>query len=72
MANLTPRARIAYGRDMTFRLYNPATKKFLHLSGAGETKGTDYAWLGYRYQAMTLIQRAAVRGGPFPFEVVDA
>jgi hypothetical protein len=28
------------------RAFNPETKKYLHLSGTGETEGTVYAWRG--------------------------
>lgn len=51
------------------RLKNPETRRFLHLSGEGETDGETYAWLGYRHQADTLRDRAAVRGEAWPYEV---
>lgn len=49
------------------RLWNPETKCYLHLSGAGETSAPDCSWLGYAYQADNLRQRASARGEPWPY-----
>lgn len=63
--NTGPRDKRAYMR----RLYNHETRQYLHLSGKGETKGTFYAWSGTRDQALTLRERAKVRGEPFPYKL---
>ena len=50
------------------RLKNPDTGLYLHLSGVGEVKGTEWAWLGYRYQAETMRGRAVRQGVEWPYE----
>ncbi|SMP32012.1 hypothetical protein [Shimia sagamensis] len=52
------------------RLYNTETRAYLHLSGEGETKGTDYAWCGWRYQADALRTNARADGKPWPYVAV--
>lgn len=49
------------------RIYNPETRAYLHLSGAGETKGTDYAWCGTQHQAETLAAHARETGKDWPY-----
>lgn len=49
------------------RLLNPATRCYLHLSGAGETRNVNFSWIGFAYQADTLRQRAAARGEAWPY-----
>jgi len=49
------------------RLRNPATGEYLHLSGTGTTRTTAYAWLGCRYQAAVIKQRATQAGQPWPY-----
>jgi hypothetical protein len=49
------------------RLINPSTGMYLHLSGRGEVKGTEHAWLGYRYQADTMSRYAMERGEDWPY-----
>lgn len=39
------------------RLYCPARKAYLHLSGAGFVTGTAYAWSGTKREAFTLAER---------------
>jgi len=51
------------------RLWNPETRRYLHLSADMETDGTSYAWFGYRHQANALRDRAAVRGDDWPYQV---
>lgn len=52
------------------RLRCRETGQFLHLSGAGLVKGTDWAWLGTRAQAGKLRARAQWAGRDWPFRVV--
>lgn len=49
------------------RLWNPETRCYLHLSGAGETPDVNLSWIGFAYQAETLRQRAATRGEDWPY-----
>lgn len=49
------------------RLWNPETKQYLHLSGAGETPDVALSWLGYAHQADTLRTRARTRGDEWPY-----
>ncbi|GLT08032.1 hypothetical protein GCM10007928_02630 [Sulfitobacter porphyrae] len=56
--------------DVRFR--DPETGRYLHLSGAGLTTGTAYAWIGTRKQARTLKERAVARGEDWPFRAVSA
>lgn len=49
------------------RLWNPETKCYLHLSGAGETSNPDYSWLGFGCQADALRHSARQRGEPWPY-----
>lgn len=50
-----------------FRLWDPASRTYLHLSGAGTTELVDQSWLGFSYQAENLRQLAAIRGEDWPF-----
>lgn len=50
------------------RLWNPKTRCYLHLSGAGETDDVSLSWLGFAYQADTLRQRAKVRGEAWAYQ----
>lgn len=52
------------------RLRDPQTGELLHLSGQGTTTNVTWSWLGYRHQAETLRQRAAIRGEDWPFQPV--
>lgn len=49
----------AYTHAPTIRLFNEATGCYLHLSGAGETRHTQYAWCGYKRQARSLRAKAS-------------
>lgn len=51
------------------RLFNPETRQYLHLSGTGETKGTDYSWCGWRHQAARLKAAAKRDGAPWPYVI---
>ncbi|MFX4298543.1 hypothetical protein [Pseudosulfitobacter pseudonitzschiae] len=46
------------------------TNKYLHLSGAGVTNGTQYAWSGTKAQARVLRDRASGQGEDWPFKAV--
>lgn len=50
-----------------FRLWDPESRTYLHLSGKGTTASVDHSWLGFSYQAENLRQRAAIRGEDWPF-----
>ncbi len=52
------------------RLKDRVTGEYLHLSGAGVTTGTHYAWNGTKAQARALRDRAAARGEDWPFKAV--
>lgn len=52
------------------RLKNIEAKTYLHMSGRGETKNVDHAWLSYQYQADTLKERALTRGEEWPYRKV--
>lgn len=52
------------------RFRDPKTKEYLHLSGTGRTKGTDYAWIGTRVQARAIRDRALSEDQPWPFIAV--
>lgn len=54
-------------RKRLWRLWNPATRQYLHLSGLGEVKGTTYAWSGKIRQIEALEAHAAKRGEPWPY-----
>lgn len=49
------------------RLWNPETRCYLHMSGAGETRDVNFSWIGFAYQADALRQRAAIRGEGWPY-----
>ncbi|MFV1591181.1 hypothetical protein VWZ88_01275 [Phaeobacter sp. JH20_36] len=53
-----------------FRLRNPATGEFLHMSGQTPTSSTAYAWLGFRHQADELQRRALASGQDWPFVTI--
>lgn len=38
-----------------FRLYRPG-RGYLHASGRGYVRSTDFAWSGYQYQARALLR----------------
>lgn len=50
-------------RDMV-RLVNLDTGEYLHLDGVNRTADRNHSWLGFIYQAETLMERAEVRGEP--------
>lgn len=52
------------------RFRDPKTKEYLHLSGFGKTKGTDYAWIGTHAQARAIRDRALSEDQPWPFIAV--
>lgn len=54
------------------RFRDPSTKRYLHLSGSGCTRGTDYAWVGTRAQARALRDRALAENREWPFTAVKA
>ena len=49
----------AYRQQPTMRLYNPATGRWLHQSGTGETADVNYSWSGSAHQARKLRDAAA-------------
>ena len=49
------------------RLWNAQTRRYLHLSGSGETKDEAYSWLGYKYQANNLRIQTLKRGELWPY-----
>lgn len=55
----------------TIRLVNPATGKWLHLSGKGETDQLNNAWSGLGKQARALRNATKDRGDPWPFVPAD-
>lgn len=52
------------------RFKNPDTNEYLHLSGAGVTKGTAYAWIGTKEQGRRLREQTTNRGDEWPFKAV--
>ena len=54
------------------RFRDPNTKQYLHLSGRGFTRGTDYAWIGTRAQARALRDQALAEDREWPFTAVKA
>ena len=56
--------------ELMIRLYNYKTKKYLHLDGETETACRDYSWLGYKYQARTLLDRQKATGKSWPYKVL--
>lgn len=54
-----------------YRLWNPATKRWLHLSATGETDNINWAWKGTIAQMRVLAERAGTRGDPWPYERDD-
>lgn len=54
-----------------FYLRDRNTGAFLHLSGTGATKDTDYAWAGTLTQAACLQSRAAAKGADWPYAPVS-
>ena len=49
------------------RLWNPQTRRYLHLSGEGETPNVDLSWLGYAHQARALREQFCNRGDHWPY-----
>lgn len=49
------------------RLWNPATRQYLHLCGDRETPDIGLSWLGYAHQAANLRDRALARGDDWPY-----
>lgn len=60
-----------YADQNMIRLWNPATRSFLHLSGEGETPNILNAWLGYRKQARALRDQMKAQGKTFPYQPLD-
>ena len=54
------------------RFRDPNTRRYLHLSGCGCTRGTDYAWVGTRAQARALRDKALAEDREWPFTAVKA
>lgn len=54
-----------------YRLRNPVTKKWLHLSATGETDNVAWAWSGTIAQMRVLAERARIRGEEWPYERED-
>lgn len=66
-----PRIKTEYRTEkpkVRFRI--AGTKHYLHLSGAGVTHGTRYAWSGTKAQARALRDRAISQGKDWPFKAV--
>ena len=49
------------------RLWNPQTRRYLHLSATCETDDINLSWLGYAHQADTLRARALADSKPWPY-----
>lgn len=49
------------------RLWDPAAKAWLHLSGTGMTTDPAYAWTGTKRQARTLRDRSLAAGQAWPY-----
>lgn len=49
------------------RLWNPQTRRYLHLSGASETPDVALSWLGYAHQADTLRSRTLADSKLWPY-----
>lgn len=49
------------------RLWNPETRRYLHLSGRGETDDVTWSWLGFHYQSEALRDRALLLGDDWPY-----
>lgn len=60
------------GMKNRVRLKIIGTKQYLHLSGSGCTRGTDYAWVGTRAQARALRDRALSEDRAWPYTAVKA
>ncbi len=70
IANPTTRAHHNLLAKDKIRLRDPATGRLLHMSGKGTVPDINNSWLGYRYQAENLAQRAEIRGEDWPFKPV--
>lgn len=57
----------AHENPRMHRLWNPSTKRYLHLSGTGETDDINLSWLGHPHQADTLRNRALADSKPWPY-----
>lgn len=49
------------------RLWNPKTRRYLHLSATCETDDINLSWLGYQHQADTLRARTLADSKPWPY-----
>jgi hypothetical protein len=49
------------------RLWNQQTRRYLHLSGTGETPDVALSWLGYAHQADMLRARTLADSKPWPY-----
>lgn len=49
------------------RLWNPSTKRYLHMSADRETDDINLSWLGYHHQADNLRNRALADSKPWPY-----
>ena len=66
-----PRIKTEYhGLKPKVRFRIAGTRQYLHLSGAGVTHGTRYAWSGTKAQARALRDRAISQGQDWPFKAV--
>jgi hypothetical protein len=61
-----------FNSNPAVRLWNHVTGQYLHQSGAGDTVGTAYSWIGFKHQAATLQRRAKERGEAWPYSTVGA
>ncbi len=52
------------------RLFDPSSQQYLHCNGHSTTNSDAWSWLGFKYQAETLQQRAIARGEDWPFITV--
>lgn len=49
------------------RLWNPQTRRYLHMAADRETDDINLSWLGYAHQADTLRARALADSKPWPY-----
>lgn len=49
------------------RLWNPQTRRYLHMAADRETDDINLSWLGYQHQADTLRARALADSKPWPY-----
>jgi hypothetical protein len=48
------------------RLWNPGTRRYLHMAADRETDDINLSWLGYQHQSDTLRDRALADSKPWP------